>query len=149
MTIKRTNSSDVGFVALVRLLDAELRELDGDDHAFYAQLNTIDQIGHAVVAWDGEQAVGCGAIREYGDGVMEVKRMYVLPERRGEGIAMLVLQELEAWSVELQVRELILETGKRQPAAIALYEKSGYAVIPNYGKYAAVDNSVCFKKLMR
>lgn len=148
VSILRTDSNHPGFVALVQLLDAELRELDGDDHAFYAQLNTIDQIKHAVVAFDGVQAVGCGAIREYAEGVMEVKRMYVLPERRGAGIALLVLRELEAWGLELQVKDLILETGMRQPAAIALYEKAGYAVIPNYGKYAAVENSICFKKMM-
>jgi len=77
---------------------------------------------------------------------MEVKRMYTLPESRGKGISSKVLGELEKWATELSCKKCILETGKKQPEAIGLYKKNGYEVIPNYGQYAGIENSVCFEK---
>jgi len=79
---------------------------------------------------------------------MEVKRMFVLPEFRGKGIATKILVELENWAKELLYNKCVLETGKRQPDAIALYEKNGYLKIPNYGQYANMENSVCFEKVI-
>jgi putative acetyltransferase len=90
--------------------------------------------------------VGSGAIRELSPDTMEVKRMFVLPDRRGKGIASVILQALETWSTELGYKKCILETGKNQPEAIALYKKRHYKIIPNYGQYQSMDNSVCFEK---
>ena len=75
--------------------------------------------------------------------------MYVLPESRNGGIATRVLSALEEWAGELSYARCILETGKKQPEAIALYKKNGYTPIPNYGQYANVENSVCFEKKIR
>lgn len=72
--------------------------------------------------------------------------MFVLPEHRGKGIAFQILQELEKWAEELKYSESILETGKKQPEAIALYQKSGYEIITNYGQYENILNSVCMSK---
>ena len=146
ITLTRTDSDNRHFIDLVKLLDAELAELDGDDHAFYAQLNKTDKIRHVLVAFENEKPVSCGAIREYSPTVMEVKRMYTLPGYRGKGIATKVLNELEYWAAELNYQKCILETGKRQPDAIWLYQKNGYKITPNYGKYVAMENSVCFEK---
>lgn len=142
----RTDSDNKDFISLVRLLDADLAIRDGADHNFYAQFNKIDKIKHAVVAYDDEVAVGCGAIKEYSPQSMEVKRMYTSPEARGKGVASLVLNELENWTGELGYKSNVLETGKKQPEAIALYEKKGYLRIPNYGQYAGIENSLCFEK---
>ena len=65
---------------------------------------------------------------------------------RGKGIASRILNELENWASELRYDKCILETGKRQPEAISLYQRNGYKLIPNYGQYAGVENSVCFEK---
>ncbi|MEP6950275.1 MAG: GNAT family N-acetyltransferase [Ginsengibacter sp.] len=94
--------------------------LDGEEHLFYAQLNKTDTIRHVIVAYDNDEYLGCGAIREYSKDVMEVKKMYVLPSNRGKGIASIVLKQLEDWSKELNCKELVLETGKKQPEAICL-----------------------------
>jgi putative acetyltransferase len=102
-----------------------------------------------VVAYENEKPVGCGAIKEFEPGTMEVKRMYVSPDERKKGIASNILNELEIWSLELSCSKCILETGKRQPEAIALYKKNGYRAIPNYGQYANVENSVCFEKRLK
>lgn len=147
--IIRTDSANPDFIDLVKQLDAYLAEKDGRDHAFYDQYNKLNKIKHVVVAYENGEAVGCGAIKEYNANTMEVKRMFTLPECRGRGIASQVLNELENWATELGYEKCILETGKRQTQAVALYKKSGYKIIPNYGQYAAMDNSVCFEKEMQ
>ena len=146
LTIIRTNSDDPDFVDLVKWLDADLAERDGSEHSFYAQFNTINKIKYTVVAYENNKPVSCGAIKEYALGIMEVKRMYTSPQNRGKGIATKVLVELERWTTELSFTSCILETGKKQPEAIALYTKNGYELIPNYGQYTGIENSVCFKK---
>ena len=102
--LKRTDAKNPDFVALVRLLDAELAVRDGEDHAFYNQFNKITLIRHAVVAYLDDRAVGCGALKPLEADVMEVKRMFVLPEFRGRGIASQVLSELERRAIELGMR---------------------------------------------
>jgi len=144
----RTNSDDSDFRELVALLDQDLQIRDGDEHSFYAQFNKVDKIRHVVVAYEDGEAAGCGAIKEYAEGVTEIKRMFVRAERRGRGIAGKILAELETWAKELNFSECVLETGLKQPEAIALYQKSGYKTIPNYGQYAGVENSICMKKLI-
>lgn len=144
--IIRTDSDNQDFLKLVKYLDADLAERDGNDHSFYAQFNKIDKIKHVVVAYENNKPVGCGAIKEYTPSTMEIKRMYTFPETRGKGIATRVLTELEIWATELSCEKCILETGKRQPEAIGLYKKNGYKLIPNYGQYVEIENSVCFEK---
>jgi putative acetyltransferase len=146
LTIKRTDARDSDFLSLVKELDADLAEKDGEDHEFYSRLNVVDDIKEAVVAYEENVPIACGAIRFYEHGAVEVKRMYTVPEQRGKGIAMEILRELEAWAKELGYERTVLETGKRQPAAIALYLKTGYVITENYGKYVGIDNSVCFSK---
>ena len=148
ISITRTHSDNIHFQQLVKELDKDLAIRDGDEHAFYAQFNKTDKIKQAIVAYDGEQAVGCGAIRAFDDGSMEIKRMWVEPSHRGKGIASLMLKELEAWTRELGFPICILETGNKQLEAIELYKKNKYTIIENYGPYIGVINSVCFKKLL-
>ncbi|MBD0367686.1 MAG: GNAT family N-acetyltransferase [Flavisolibacter sp.] len=144
--IIRTDTSNQDFINLVRHLDADLAERDGKDHSFYAQFNKINKMKYAVVAYENDMPVSCGAMKEYTPDVIEIKRMYTLPEYRGKGMATKVLTELEKWATELCYGKCILETGKRQPEAIALYKKNGYQSIPNYGQYIGIENSVCFEK---
>ena len=92
--------------------------------------------------------VGCGAIKEFATDMMEVKRMFVKQEYRGKGIAGKILAELETWAFEMGYSKCVLETGKRQVEAVALYMKSGYRIIPNYGQYIGMDNSLCFEKVL-
>ena len=146
VTVQRTNSDHPDFIELVKRLDAELAIRDGEDHAFYAQFNKIGNIRYAVVVYEDEIPIACGAIKDFGPGTAEIKRMYVMPGSRKKGIASKILTELEKWAGELSYSKCILETGKVQPEAIALYHKNGYKLIPNYGQYAGVENSVCFEK---
>jgi GNAT superfamily N-acetyltransferase len=148
ITLKRTNSDDSDFISLVALLDKDLAIRDGEDHSFYNQFNKIDKIKHVVVFYENDIAVGCGAFREKESDSVEIKRMYVHPDHRKKGIASQVLAELERWAAEIKYPYTVLETGKKQPEAIALYQKSGYSIIPNYPPYENMDNSVCMKKTL-
>ncbi|MBI3234928.1 MAG: GNAT family N-acetyltransferase, partial [Bacteroidetes bacterium] len=103
---------------------------------------------YVVLAYINDIPVGCGAIKQYDEQTMEVKRTFVSPEYRKQGIASTVLLELEHWSKELGYNKCILETGKKQLEAIQLYHKNDYQVIPNYGQYIGVESSVCFEKLI-
>ena len=146
-SLRRTNSSDPGFCALIPQLDAALRANDGEEYdTFFIHQNKTYNIQHVVVAYENETPVGCGAIKEYETNVMEIKRMFVPPEKRGKGIASAVLKELENWAAELGYQKCILETGEKQTEAIALYKKSGYLSIPKYEPYVDVETSVCFEK---
>jgi len=149
ITIKRTDSDNPDFIALVKLLDADLAIRDGADHSFYSQFNKIDKIKHAIVAYENSEPLGCGAIKEYSSAAMEVKRMYTSPGSRGMGVATTILKELETWANELGYKTCVLETGKKQPEAIELYKKNGYNIIQNYGQYKGVENSICFEKIIK
>jgi len=150
MRLSRTDSQDPDFLSLVDLLDADLAKRDGEDHAFYSLYNGLEQIRHAVLYYEENgQAVGCGAMKQVAPGTMEVKRMYVLPDSRGTGVATRVLRELEEWAADLNMTRIILETGKRQPEAIRLYEKNGYLRTENFEPYVGVENSVCFEKQLK
>lgn len=145
-TFNRTDSSDEDFKKLVVLLDEELAIRDGEEHAFYDQFNKIKNIKNVIVAYANQQPVATGAFKKFSSEAVEIKRMFVKPVFRGRGIAYQILQQLENWAAELGYSCCVLETGKKQPEAIALYKKSGYRVIPNYGQYAKVANSVCMQK---
>lgn len=147
--ISRTQATHPDFIELVIELDKELAVRDGDDHEFYDQFNKLDKIEHVVIAHLSGSPVACGAIKKYDEKRMEIKRMFVKPDCRGKGIAVTVLAELEIWAEELKYSGCILETGKNQPEAIALYKKCGYILIPNYGQYIGIENSLCFEKFIK
>lgn len=93
-----------------------------------------------------QNVVGCGAIREYALGMMEIKRMFVDPSARKKGIAKLIINELEMWAKDLGASKCILETGNKMKDAISLYQRCGYHQIPNYQPYEDFINNVCFEK---
>lgn len=146
ISLERTNSEHLGFVSLVRRLDAYLAHVDGDEHAFYAQYNNIAALQNVVVALDGNTPIGCGAIKPFDKNTVEIKRMYVVPEWRGKGVAALVLTELEGWASELGFARCVLETGLRMPDAVAFYTKNGFSRTPNFGQYVGIENSACYEK---
>ncbi|MGJ1283433.1 GNAT family N-acetyltransferase [Sphingobacterium spiritivorum] len=145
-TIKRTDSDSLDFQKLVLELDKDLAIKNGETNSFFAQHNKIDLIRHVVVAYEADRAVGCGAIKEYRNGIMEVKRMFVPIEMRGKGIAGKILNQLQIWAKELGYSKCILETGDKMIEAIGLYKKHHFKIIPNYGQYANIESSVCFEK---
>lgn len=146
IAIVRTNAANPDFINLIHALDQDIAERDGDEHTFYAQFNTTNDIREVLVAYENQQPLGCGAFKVYQHDVAEIKRMYVTPEGRGKGVATQILQHLQQWASELLFTSCILETGKRYPEAIALYKKNGFIITANYGQYIGIEDSLCFKK---
>ncbi|WP_236831324.1 GNAT family N-acetyltransferase [Blastococcus sp. KM273128] len=96
-------------------------------------------------------ALGCGALRELGDGVAEVKRMYVVPAARGRGVSKAVLAALEDAARARGWTTLRLETGPLQPEAVGLYAGAGYRPIDAFGDYVGdpdAAGSLFFERLL-
>jgi putative acetyltransferase len=147
-TITRTNSHNEDFQELVRQLDAFLEEQEGVEHVEHGRIDYSDTSLPVVVAFEHEAAIGCGAIRLKADGIMEMKRMYTIPEARGKGVAGEILNELETWAKELGARKCILETDYHQTEAVAFYLKHGYQAIDNYTSYADELGCKSFEKTL-
>ncbi|MFF4170853.1 GNAT family N-acetyltransferase [Streptomyces sp. NPDC001744] len=82
----------------------------------------------------------------YSDGDAELKRMYVVPEARGLGLARRILAALEADARAAGRVRMVLETGDAQPEAVALYTSSGYEPCAKFGHYRDYENSLCYAK---
>lgn len=99
-----------------------------------------------MVIYKNETAVGCGGFKQFDSNTAEIKRMFVHPDHRNKGLAKTILQELENLAKEDNYQNYILETSPKLETAISLYLKFGYVLIPNFGQYIGVENSVCLKK---
>jgi len=141
----RTTSQNADFANLIVKLDQNLASRNGDMQEYFNQFNKVDAIKHVIIAYVNGIAVGCGAIKQFDNESVEVKRMFVSDEYRGRGIAYNILNRLENWAKELGYKAAVLETSNVQVEAVALYSRT-YAVIENYGQYAGIETSICFKK---
>jgi putative acetyltransferase len=143
--IIRTNSENLEFKNLVQLLNSDLAKRDGNTHSL-SQFNSITDLKCVILALKEGKPIGCGAISMYDFNLMEIKRMYVSPEVRGQRIGEKILSELENWSRELGSNKCILFTGSKQPEASRLYQRNGYYPIEKYGKLTNIPDSLCFAK---
>ncbi|RFM32617.1 GNAT family N-acetyltransferase [Chitinophaga silvisoli] len=146
LLLKRTNSDDPVFQELIIALDKDLWLRYPEIQQDYEVLDKVKNIPTVVVAYVDALPVGCACFRPFDDHTIEVKRMFVHPSHRGQGIAYAILKELETWAVSQGFTRAVLETGIRQPEAIALYQKSGYTFMDNYPPYEQMENSVCLQK---
>jgi GNAT superfamily N-acetyltransferase len=147
--IKRTTTGDKDFQALVACLDHELWDELKEDQATYDQYNKVPDIKTAVLVYANNEPAACGCFKEYDTDTVEIKRMFVQKTSRGKGLSKNLLHELEQWALEKNYRYAVLETSIHFQTARRLYETSGYQVIPNYGPYAGLPESVCMKKELR
>lgn len=149
ISIKRSNSEDPDFKSLTYLLDSALCELYGTKQEDYEEYNKIINLNTIVVAYSDGTPIGCGCFKQHNKDTIEIKRMYVLPENRRAGVAFKMLNELELWGESLGNTNSILETGKAQIGAIAMYKKMGYMPIAPYNEYDALEISCCFRKNLK
>ncbi|MFF1879571.1 GNAT family N-acetyltransferase [Leifsonia sp. NPDC058230] len=133
---------------LLRLGDEFTLALYPADSCYLLDVSELEAPGVTVlVARDAPgRAVGMVAVVEKGDGTAELKRMFVHEDARGQGLASALLADAEAVAAVAGVATLQLETGPRQHAAIALYERRGYERIPNFGSYVGDPHSICYAK---
>lgn len=139
--------SPLGWELMDRLMDDLAERYDADDRPPDLVPPGVEgDDGAFLVAFDGERAVGCAALRPIGPGAGEVKRMYVDPIMRGRGIGAALLAAVEARAVVLGYDRLQLETGLMQPEAVSLYATRGWERIEPYGQYKDSPLSICFAK---
>jgi GNAT superfamily N-acetyltransferase len=135
--------------ALIRALDEDLaRRYPGSPINGVDVEEFVAAGGYFVVTWLAGQAVGCGAFRPLSRHKVEIKRMFVVPEARGQGIARCILKVLESVARERGFSVSCLETGNHQPEAIGLYRSVGYKEVPPFGPYIGNPVSVCFEKVL-
>jgi GNAT superfamily N-acetyltransferase len=130
-------------VLLIRELDADLLERYGEG-AVLAEAGQFTEArgGRFLLARvDGEPA-GCAGVRRETASAAELKRMWVRPAWRRRGIAQALLTGCEDAARELGYADLWLETGTRQPEALALYAAAGYGPVPAFGQWACAPDSI-------
>jgi len=138
IVVRRASLLEPAAVSLVRELDAELLALYPDEGEGFFDLRGEEveaPRGAFFLAYRGDVAVACGAVRSIDARTAEVKRMYVSREARGLGLGRRLLRTLEAAARELGKTRIVLETGTRQPEAVALYRGEGYVDVPRFGSY--------------
>ena len=149
VTLERTPLPCPDADALILELNAELSARYPEDGACHFRLDP-EEVGPGrgafLIARVDGAPVGCGAVRLIEPTTVEVKRMYVQPSLRGRGVARAVLTGLESAAADLGARRMVLETGVRQPEAIALYQRAGFARIAPFGEYVDSPLSVCMGK---
>ncbi len=148
MDFKRTDGKDKDFIENCRLLDIDLDRRVGKKikRDKYKKFNQIDEIQQAIVVYEGNKAVGGGAIRRYNDEDIELKRVFVHAEYQGQGIGSKLVSLLIEWAMELGYKRMILETGELLAESCAVYKKLGFQVISNYGPYVDMEESLCMAK---
>jgi putative acetyltransferase len=148
--IRREALASPSAKALIAALNEELVEMYPDPRARHFGLEARqveDDRGAFLVAYRGTAPIGCGAVRLVDAETAEIKRMYVVPAERRNGVGRALLEELEREARRLGARRLILETGTAQHAAIALYRRHGFETIPLYGEYLqSPETSLCLGK---
>lgn len=132
---------------LIGELDAHLYALYPADSVYALDMASLCGPGvlFAVVRDPGGAAIGCGAVvmqAEYG----EIKRMYLRPQARGQGVARRLMEALEARAVQHGCRTFMLETGPTLSDALALYERMGYRRRGPFGDYPDDPYSVFMQK---
>ncbi|MEQ8435892.1 MAG: GNAT family N-acetyltransferase [Ilumatobacter fluminis] len=150
LLFEETDLDDPDTMALVERLNEELAAVatePGENHFSLTTAEVTGDAGRMVRARLDGRLVGCGAIRRIEPHVGELKRMFVDPDARGRRVGAALLDQLELRATRLGLDQLKLETGPRQVAARALYERSGYARCPAWGEYLdSPATSMCYAK---
>ena len=134
---------------LIGELNAELSAIYPEPGANHFRLDP-DEVaegrGAFVVVSLGGVPIGCGAVRKIDSRTGELKRMYIAKEHRSRGIGRELVAALESHARELGISRLVLETGVRQHAAIALYNWCGFVKVEPFGEYVTSPLSICMEK---
>jgi GNAT superfamily N-acetyltransferase len=146
LKVERIDEPPGTALAAAHLAEMEVRYGEPDEWDGLGPDQLAAPHGTFLVAWIDDVAIGCGGLRRIDDATGEIKRMFVAADARRRGVARALLAELEATARSLGYTRLILETGVKQPEAIALYQAHGYEPIEPYGVYKDSPLSRCFGK---
>lgn len=148
LEFKESDGSNPEFAILCGRLDRKLDEIVGEkfQRSQYEQYNHRDNIHDIMIVYRGGEPVACGSFKMYDEEHAELKRIFVDPICQGIGLGAELIRRLEAKAKIKGYRYCILETGEPLAAACHIYKKAGYKVIPNYGQYAEMPESICMER---
>ena len=148
MDFIRTDGKNKDFIENCRFLDMDLERRVGKviKRDKYRKYNQLDEIKEAIVVYEDGKVIGGGALRRYDGENIELKRVFVHPECQGRGIGSKLVSLLVDWAIELGYERIILETGELLVQSCAVYKKLGFEIIPNYGPYVDMPESLCMAK---
>ena len=148
MQIRFVTPESRDFRMLAAALDAYYFELVGDIQNRYAETNRPENMTAWAVAYDDEKPVACGAWKRLTEDTAELKRLYVMPDDRRQGVARRLMAALETDAAKAGIRQMILETAKTTEDSHKLYLSAGYLPRAYYGSPAGAENCACFYKDM-
>ncbi|HEY5584190.1 MAG TPA: GNAT family N-acetyltransferase [Ruminiclostridium sp.] len=148
LKIIKTENKNADFIKLIKLLDEDLVERNGELQKQFDKHNKVDHINDVVIIYRDNFAVACGAFKEHDIDSVELKRIFVIREHRQRGLATLIVNELEESARIKGYKYALLETGIKQHEAINLYKNNGYDIIQNYEPYIGNIYSVCMRKTL-
>ena len=145
-----TNGDDPAFRRFYAVTEAYYSRIVGGENKrrSFIPFNASSEIPDVVLAVCDGAAIGCAGLKSYSDTDAEVKRVWVEPAYRGQGVASRLMDEIEEKARQMGFRRVILQTRPIMPDAVALYTKRGYALIPNYPPYDRLEGAVCYAKLL-
>jgi GNAT superfamily N-acetyltransferase len=144
--IVKSTSENKDYIALVASLDQSLWDSYPELKIDYWGNNIMELNPNVVIIYLADVAIACACFKKYDINTIEIKRMFVSAEFREKGLAQKMLSKLESWAKELGFSFSVLETLYKQKAAIAMYQKVGYAITENYAPYIGRESSICMKK---
>jgi putative acetyltransferase len=147
IAIARESPRQDDIIALIRQSDALMQSLYPAESNHLVDVESLAAANvHFLVAREEGRALGCGAFVLGDAGQAEMKRVFVAPAARGKGVARVLMEGLEREAAQLGVTLMQLETGIKQPEAIALYRKFGYAERGPFGNYQPDPLSLFMEK---
>jgi len=145
--IKEANIDSVDAEEMMHLLSSSLRNITGNSGQNSFDSESFSEKGNVfLLAYNKDEAVGCGAIRRVDNKTAEMKRVYA--KYKGSGIGKKLVAALECKAIDEGYEKLILETRKINTNAVSFYISMGYSIIENYGKYANRQDAICFEKTL-
>lgn len=133
--------------ALIDELNATMLDIYPPEHCHHMPAETLASSGACfLIARSGEKVLGCGAGVPLDTDRVELKRFFTRPAARRSGASRAILSRVESWARAEGYSKLVLETGARSDAAIALYTSHGFAPCDAFGEYRATEDNVFYEK---
>lgn len=146
MELRFVDARNTDYLMLAQKLDEYYFTLVGDVQLRYAEANRPENMACLIVAYDNDIPVGCGCWKRVNQTTAEVKRIFVMPEYRCQGVASAIIRKLEGSIAQAGYSHIILETARTTSDSKALYLSLGYQEIDYFGSPAGAENCLCFEK---
>ncbi len=146
MELRFVDAGNKDYLMLAQKLDEYYFTLVGDVQLRYAEANRPENMACLIVAYDNEIPIGCGCWKRVNQTTAEVKRIFIMPEYRRQGVASAIIRKLEGSIAQAGYCHSILETARTTNDSKALYLSLGYQEIDYFGSPAGAENCLCFEK---